>query len=94
MQPNVFISDLGALRHCCDSLAALEGDRLTRRSNHANDVFMNWQAWIDIAAQKRRPDELAKRGKDSLQAKALIEALTETDPLRCRTPSKMRLLRV
>jgi hypothetical protein len=33
-----------------------------------------------IVAQKRRPDELAKRGKDSLQAKALIEALSETDP--------------
>ncbi|MDA7949776.1 MAG: GSU2403 family nucleotidyltransferase fold protein [Hyphomicrobiaceae bacterium] len=33
-----------------------------------------------IVAQKRRPDERVKRGKDLLQAKALIEALSETDP--------------
>jgi hypothetical protein len=33
-----------------------------------------------IVAQKRRPDERVKRDKDLLQAKALIEALTETDP--------------
>ena len=33
-----------------------------------------------IVAQKRRQDERVKRGKDLLQAKALIEALTETDP--------------
>ena len=33
-----------------------------------------------IVAQKRRPGDRIKRDKDLLQAKALIEALTETDP--------------
>jgi hypothetical protein len=37
-----------------------------------------------IVAQKRRPDERPKRGKDLLQAKALIEALAETDPFELR----------
>ena len=33
-----------------------------------------------IVAQKRGQHERIKRGKDLMQAKALIEALSETDP--------------